>query len=120
MSADLALATNNPVPTKNPFEAARLALIKALSGMKAPKAYPCAPQPSDHETIADHLREAAAIFDVWLAAVGAEVRDNTTRSVSAGLFSGSFVGAIDGNETFACDEAAEALREERMSMRRAS
>lgn len=118
----------NPAPTlspasepsplsQNPFEAARLTLIKRLLQLRAPKAYPCSPAPSDHENVAEHLRETAQIFDEWLAAIGAEVRDNAVTYVSAGLFSGSFVGAIDGNETYACEEAATALREYRRGER---
>lgn len=123
MSADLAtLSPSAPTRSNNPFEAARLKLIKALLGMKAPNAYPSYPCPDDHEGIAAHIRDAALIFDEWLAAVGAEVRDNAVTSISAGLFAGSFMGAVDGNETYAAEEQAEALREyaaERHSMRRA-
>jgi hypothetical protein len=113
MSADTALTLPPPAPAKsaNPFETARLKLIKALLGMKAPNGYPNFPAPSDHETIAAHIRDAAQIFDEWLAAVGAEVRDNAVTSISAGLFAGSFTGAVDGNETGACEEQGEALRE---------
>lgn len=120
MPADPAIT---PIRSQNPFEAARLKLIQALLAMKAPAGYPNFPSPSDHEGIANHIREAAGIFDDWLAAIGAEVRDNATTSVSAGLFAGSFTGAVDGNETWACESQGEALREyaaERRSLRRAS
>lgn len=113
----------NVAPKTNPFEAARLSLIAALLKLKAPAAYPNFPSPCDHEGIADHIREAAQIFDAWLAAIGAEVRDNATTSISSGLFSGSFTGAVDGNETGACEEQAESLREyasEQRAQRRAS
>lgn len=112
-----------PIRSQNPFEAARLALVKRLLELKAPASYPNFPSPADHEGIASHIREAAGIFDDWLAAIGAEVRDNATTSISAGLFAGSFIGAVDGNETYACESQGEALREyaaERRSMRRAS
>jgi len=119
--SDLALTTTLPaVPAKsNPIEAARLALIKRLLELKAPKAYPSFPSPGHHEGVAQHIRDAALIFDEWLAAVGHEVRDNSTVGIHFGLFAGSFTGAIDGNETGAVEEAAEALREDRRSMRRA-
>lgn len=110
------VTTITPAPdqallSENPFEAARLTLITRLLQLRAPKAYPCSPSPSDHDNVAEHLREVAQVCDEWLAAIGAEVRDNTTTHVSAGLFSGSFTGAIDGNETFACTEAGMALIE---------
>lgn len=120
MSADLAFS-QNPA-TKNPFEAARRKLVAALLALKAPGPYPSFPSPADHEAIAAHIREAAQIFDGWLAAIGSEVRDNAVTSISSGLFAGSFIGAVDGNETYACDEQASALREysaERRTSRRA-
>jgi hypothetical protein len=117
MSADI---TPTPIRSQNPFEAARLKLIAALLAMKAPAAFPSFPSPYDHAGVADHLREAAAIFDDWLAAVGHQVRDNAVTYVSADLFSGSFTAAIDGNETYAVEQQAEFLVDERRSMRRAS
>lgn len=122
MSADV-VATFSPTAeprSSNPFEAARLLLIKQLLGLKAPKAYPCAPSPADHMSVADHLREAAQIFDTWLAAVGAEVRDNATTSIDKGLFAGSFEAAIDGNETFVCESEAHHVADEMRAIRRAS
>lgn len=99
------------LPSQNPFEAARLSLINSLiTRLKAPKAYPAFPSPDDHLGVADHVRQGAEIFDEWLAAIGAEVRDNAVTQVSSGMFSGSFMGAVDGNETGVCEEQAEALR----------
>jgi hypothetical protein len=116
MSADIATALR----PQNPFETARLQLIKALLAMKPPAAYPAFPSPDHHKGVASHLREAAEIFDGWLAAVGAEVRDNATTYISADLFSGSFTAAIDGNETWAIEQQSESLIDARRSMRRAS
>lgn len=110
MSADLAFATT---PSKNPFETARLSLIKRLLAMKAPKAYPLSPSPFDHEGVAAHLREAAAIFDEWLAAIGFQVADNAVCDIDMRVFEGAFTGGIDGNATFECMRAAETLLEER-------
>src|SRR5258706_5004005 len=112
--------TTTTIP-QNPFETARRALIAALSAMTTPDAYPNFPSPSDHEGVAGHIREAAQIFDEWLAAIGAEVRDNAVTAIDRHMFSGSFLGAIDGNETYACTMQGEALREyasERRSYRR--
>jgi hypothetical protein len=117
MSADIALSTT---ASKNPFETARRKLIAALLKIKAPASYPAFPTPSDHEAVAAHIREAAAIFDEWLAAIGSEVRDNASSQIDANLFAGSFLGAIDGNETWACQNEALQLSDERRAMRRAS
>lgn len=119
MSADLASLSLSPRP-QNPFETARLALVKRLLELKAPTAYPNFPSPADHEGIAGHIREAAEIFDSWLAAIGAEVRDNATTYIDSSLFAGSFTAAIDGNETYAVEQQGEFLVAERRSMRRAS
>ena len=97
--------------SQNPFEAARLKLVQAILLMKAPAAYPSFPIPADHEGIAEHIREAARIFDDWLAAVGSQVRDNAVTSIDVNLFAGSFTGAIEGNETWVAEEQAEALRQ---------
>ena len=94
--------------------------IRRILELHAPVAYPTSPTPGHHEGVAAHIREAAQIFDEWLAAVGAEVRDNATMSISAGLFAGSFAAAIDGNEMYALECEALALIEERRAMRRTS
>lgn len=120
MSADTAFTTTlPPALVRNPFEVARRKLVASLLALKAPAAYPAYPCPDDHEGIAAHLREAAAIFDEWLAAVGHEVRDNAATSISAGLFTGSFSGAIEGNETWACEEAGIDVRWNGATRRRA-
>lgn len=118
MSADIALATV-PVPAssfRNPLETARLKLVKDFLSLKMP-AYPSFPSPDDHESFAGVIREAAAIFDEWLAAVGHQVRDNATTGVSSNLFNGSFSGAIEGNETWACEEAGIEVRWNRTARR---
>ena len=118
-----ATATAAATIPQNPFETARRKLIAALLAMKAPDAYPSFPSPSDHEGVAGHIREAAQIFDEWLAAVGSEVRDNAVTAISSGLFAGTFLAAVDGNETYAAETQGEALREyseQRRSYRRAS
>jgi hypothetical protein len=120
MPADTAATA---IIVQNPFETARRKLIAALLAMKPPAAYPAFPSPSDHEGVAAHIREAAQIFDAWLAAIGSEVRDNAVTAIDSNLFSGSFMGAVDGNETYAAEMQGEALREyaeERRSVRRAS
>lgn len=111
------------LPTQNPFEAARLCLINRLLTLKAPKAIGSFATPFDFEAIKDHVLEATAIYDEWLAAIGSTVRDNATTHISAGLFSGTFTAAVDGNETYAVESQGEALKEfasERRSERRAS
>src|SRR5216684_2478892 len=118
MSADLAVT---PIlRSNNPFEAARLKLIASLLAMKAPAAYPSFPVPSDHAGVADHLREAAIIFDEWLATVGHQIRDNASNDVDERVFEGAFTGAIEGNATWEVEKAAETLLDERNAMRRAS
>jgi hypothetical protein len=106
-------APQTPSRSQNPFEAARLTLIRQLLAMKAPKAYSAFPSPADHEGIADHIREAAAIFDAWLAAIGFQIADNATTQIDMRSFEGAFTGAIEGNATYECERAAQALRDDR-------
>lgn len=111
-----------PTTTTNPLRPAMASLISGLLALALPR-YPADPSPSDHEGFAGHIRQAAQLFDDYLAAIGAEVRDNAVTSIDGHMFAGSFLGAVDGNETYACEEQAEALREfasERRAERRAS
>lgn len=109
MSADVTIPL--PARSQNPFEAARLALVKRLLTMTVAAPYPNFPSPAHHEKVAAMIRMAAQEFDAWLAAIGSEVRGNAVTSISSGMFAGSFIGAVDGNETGVCEEQAEALRE---------
>lgn len=108
MSATSALPQIKP---QNPFETARLALIQRLLMWKVAKPFGSFATPSDFEAVAADIRDAAIMFDEWLAAIGSEVRDNAVTSVDSRMFAGSFTGAVDGNETGVCEEQAESLRQ---------
>lgn len=102
----------------NPLKAAKTRLVSDFLALFAP-AYPMHPAPSDHESVAEHIREALNIFNEYLAAVGSEVRDNAVTAVDVNLFSGTLQAA---DEIYACEQQAEALREyasERRTSRRA-
>ena len=99
------------LPTSsNPIEAARLALIKNLLARKPLKGFGSFPCAADFEALEIEMCEVVAIFDDWLAEIGAEVRDNANCHIDNDLFCGSFMTAIAGNETFAIEEAALAVR----------
>jgi hypothetical protein len=104
---------SSAIRPQNPFETARLALVRKILEMRAPPAMPTFPSPHNHLAVADHLRQAAAIFDEWLLAVGHEVRDNATIAIDADTFEGVFASAIDGNALYACEQASEALIDSR-------
>jgi len=108
----------SPASPNNPFEVARRTLIQALARMPVPRPIGSFPVPSDFEGIRDHLVEAASIFDSWLGAVGHQVADNASHDVDMRVFEGAFTGAVEGNATFECDRCAEALIEDRDTMRR--
>lgn len=110
MSADVANRTLSSSQTANPLKAARASLISAFLALDLP-CYPAFPSPSDHEGFAGHIRQAAQLFDDYLAAIGEQVRDNAVTSIDGHMFAGSFLGAVDGNETGICENQAEALRE---------
>lgn len=116
----MSTTTLSEARTQNPFRTAKAKLISDLLALTVPNAYPSFPSPADHEGVAGHIREVARIVDGWLAAIGAEVRDNTATSIDSNLFNGSFLGAVDGNETYACEMAGVSVREECRAMRRAS
>lgn len=100
-------------PSQNPFELSRDTLIAKLWELRIPKAYPAFPSPGHHEGVAHYLRELVAILDTHLADIGAEVRDNANCAIDSNLFAGSFAAVIDGNETYAIECAAEAVRDSR-------
>lgn len=110
MSADLA-TLSLPSRSQNPFEAITLRLVKRLLQLKAPAAYPNFPCPDDHMSVADFLRTLAQEFDTTLAELGSEVRGNAVTGIDANQFAGSFSAAIEGNETYAIESQAEALKE---------
>lgn len=105
-------ALTQPRP-QNPFESARLKLIQALLSMKAPKPISTFPIPCEFNSVADHLREAATIFDEWLGAIGHQVADNASHNVDMRVFEGAFTGAIDGNATYEIENVAERMMEDR-------
>ncbi|QPF81629.1 hypothetical protein IC762_17535 [Bradyrhizobium genosp. L] len=92
-------------PIRNPFEAARSALIRRLVEMEVPRELSLRPRRDEFAHLADHIRDAANLFDEWLFAIGAEVAENANRAVDLRLFSGAFLGAVDGNATHATETA---------------
>jgi hypothetical protein len=100
-----ALASNNP------FEIAKRSLIARLLSLRTPMPISAFPYPDDFDTVADHLREAAAIFDSWLADIGREVRPNAPCRVDAKWFDGSFTEGAD-SALYEVVRCAEVLREE--------
>jgi hypothetical protein len=99
--------------SNNPFEVARCTLIKALARMPVPAAIGSFPVPSDFTAIASHLYGAAEIFDAWLRDIGHQVSDNASCPLDLTQFDDAFVGAIDGNASWICEQAAAALNSER-------
>lgn len=105
-----------PAAPNNPFEGARRTLIRALAAMPVPAAIGSFPVPSDFTAIGDHLREAAALFDAWLGDIGHQVSDNAPGPLDLAQFTDVFLGAIDGNATYVCEQAAEMLRQDVLEM----
>jgi hypothetical protein len=105
-----AAADTQTSPTQNPFKAARLALIQRLLALPVPEAI---------GDVADHLKDAANIFDQWLYAVGSGVADSVPADVDMRSFQGAFLGAVDGNATYEVECAMEAASRRRSFARRA-
>jgi hypothetical protein len=100
----------------NPFEIARRNLIDSLSTMAVPLPIANFPYAEDFEAVADHLRQAAAIFDAWLQDIGAQVKMNAPCRIDDGQFDCAFSGAIAGNATFETQRCAEIIRDEQQAM----
>lgn len=97
----------------SPFETARLALIDRLTAMTAPRGFATFPHPSDFIVVADHIREAAAIFDEWLSEIGHQVRTSAPCNIDKDLFVDAFSCAVEGNEVFVCGDVGETMLDER-------
>lgn len=110
--------TVTPIRPQNPFETARLALIKKLLALKVPAGLSLCPMPCDFEAAKNHLIEAAGIFDEWLAAIGGELADNTQASIDERSFKDAFTYAVDGNATYAFEQASMDVIEEHNDMLR--
>jgi hypothetical protein len=99
----------------DPIAKAHHALVRELSRIEIPR-IAVSPEPEHFEAVADYIRRVTDLFDVtWLQAIGAEVASNALCTVDQKMFTGQFVGAIDGNATYELDACAEAAREAQLS-----
>ena len=96
--------------TNNPFDVARSTLISALLRLRVPRPIGRYPTAGDFEAIRDHIREAAELYDAWLADIGHQVRDNAVGPLDMTVFDAAFSGAVDGEATWICEQAAEQVR----------
>ncbi len=88
----------------NPFETARAKLIEGLKGLSVPR--PIQGYPDDFETASAHIKEAVALFDGWLSAVGFEVRHSAPCKVNSDLFNDVISEAVIGWATGEVDRCA--------------
>lgn len=109
-------STVTPIRPANPFETARLALIKKLLEIKTPGSFSVFPIPCEFTAVIDHMREVAGIVDEWCAAIGHEVSDNSSSRVDIDLFRSPMTDAIDGNATWEVEKQAETLLEDHNDM----
>jgi hypothetical protein len=116
----MSTSTVTPIRPANPFETARLALIKKLLEVKAPGRFSVFPIPAEFTSVVDHMREVATIVDEWCAAIGHVVEDNSSSRVDIALFRSPMTDAIDGNAMWEVEKQAEALIEDCAQMMRAS
>lgn len=100
------------IRTSNPFEAARLQLVKRLLALRAPAALGVNPHPVDVEAVAQHVRDVTNILDDWLSDTGAEVK-LVAPDLDMRDFTDAFSATIDGNATFLIEEVANEMRDAR-------
>lgn len=102
-------ATILPAPrlaTNNPFEIAKRELIEAINKLTAPVALPVSfADPVCFEELNAHIKDAVAIFDVWLSSIGEQVAVNAPWGckVNSDLFNDVISEAVVG---WATDEVA--------------
>lgn len=99
-----------PLP-QNPINDAHNTMIFRLAALIPPRIY-VNPDPCEFENTADYLCDVARIVDQWLLAVGREVNSNTSVRIDMSLFTDQVLGAVEGNATYECTRAAEALAED--------
>lgn len=102
--------------SNNPFDIARSTLIGALLRLRVPRPIGRYPTAGDFESIRDHIREAAALYDAWLADIGHQVRDNAVGPLDMTVFDRAFSGAIDGEAMYVCEIAAQQVRDDVLEM----
>jgi hypothetical protein len=103
-----------PIRSQNPLETARLALVKKLLALSVPSVL------TDFGAVNAHMLEAAAIVDEWVASLGNVLADNTTASVDLRSFKEPLTYALDGNATYAFEQAIENEIEEHADMLRSA
>ncbi len=86
-------ASVDPQPSRNPLEIARSLLIRELVDVQVPPAHAIADIP-------ELIRDVANILDRWLYAVGGVVADQVNVDVDMRVFTGAFLGAIEGNADY--------------------
>jgi len=109
-----------PIRSQNPFETARLLLVKKLLAVKAPGSFSVFPVPQEFTGIIDHMREVAGIVDEWCAAIGHEVADNSSSRVDIDLFRSPMMDAVTGNCMWEVEKQAEALIDDHNDMLRSA
>ena len=103
------MAEAKPVPA-HPLAKAHTVMIGELARLQVPR-LPIVPEPEDFEEVADYLLRVAAVIDVFMADVGAEVRDNALTLVDVKEFENVMRDGIEGRCLHEIDMASEAARE---------
>lgn len=104
--------TPTPIRVQNRLETARNVLVKKLLALPVPKVL------TDYGAVNAHMMEAAAIVDEWCASLGDILSDNTTASVDLRLFKEPLTYALDGNASYAFEQAIQNELEEHEDMLR--
>lgn len=114
MSPAAATTTNTASPS--PFETIRSSLVSRLASLQVPKGFSLQmPRRGEFDEVAAFIRDLANVCDEALYAIGSEVADNAARGIDMSVFSGAFLGAVEGNADFvtrsacfSCDSDEEA------------
>ena len=95
--------------SRNPIAKAHFAMIKELARLRVPS-IPIVPEGEDFEEVADYLLRVAAVIDVFMADVGAEVKDNALTLVDVKEFENVMRDGIEGRCLHELDMCAQEAR----------
>lgn len=98
--------------SRNPFEVARSHLIRRILELPVPRNPGSFWMADDFELMAEHIKEAATLFDEWLQRVAFQVSDNSPHSVDERSFDDVFVTGAD-SAIYECSNVAERMRDDR-------
>lgn len=102
--------------SNNPFDVALSTLIGGLRRLHVPSPIGTHPTAGDFDAIESFMLRAAERMDVFFTDIGFQVRDNAPGHLDMTQFDEVVSGAIIGNATYICEQAADMVRQDVLEM----